>query len=250
VTSRDYLQLMKVVGIKQLKARLSEYVRLVKAGETVLVTERDEVVAELRPSRRQSPMADRLEELSKPWQLQARSAGRLNQRATGPGTAAAWGCRRGPRRRCSTICGRIVPDRTMEHGAALYLDTSVALRAPLEQGTPPEIGRRIAGAPALLTSHLVLVESARALLRIRLQGGVPETRLADARRELDELWNRCELWELTPAVCNLACLLAPDRPLRTLDTLHLATFLIARARIEGLELLSADRRVQEAANSA
>ena len=54
---------MKVVGIKQLKARLSEYVRLAKAGETVLVTERDEVVAELRPSRRQMPVADHLEEL-------------------------------------------------------------------------------------------------------------------------------------------------------------------------------------------
>ena len=54
---------MKVVGIKQLKARLSEYIRLAKAGETVLVTERDEVVAEIRPSQRQIPIADRLEEL-------------------------------------------------------------------------------------------------------------------------------------------------------------------------------------------
>jgi prevent-host-death family protein len=53
---------MKVVGIKQLKARLSEYLRLAKAGETVLVTERDEVVAELRPARRRPPIADRLEE--------------------------------------------------------------------------------------------------------------------------------------------------------------------------------------------
>ena len=54
---------MKVVGIKQLKARLSEYVRLAKAGETVLVTEGNEVVAELRPARRQPPVADRLEEV-------------------------------------------------------------------------------------------------------------------------------------------------------------------------------------------
>ena len=38
---------MKAVGVKVLKAKLSEYLRLVKAGETVLVTERDEVVAEL-----------------------------------------------------------------------------------------------------------------------------------------------------------------------------------------------------------
>ena len=54
---------MKVVGIQQLKARLSEYVRLARAGETVLVTERNEVVAELRPARRQRPVANRLEEL-------------------------------------------------------------------------------------------------------------------------------------------------------------------------------------------
>ncbi|MCU0724433.1 MAG: hypothetical protein MUE73_01385 [Planctomycetes bacterium] len=44
---------MKAVGIKNLKAKLSEYIRLAKAGETVLVTERDEVVAEIRPARRQ-----------------------------------------------------------------------------------------------------------------------------------------------------------------------------------------------------
>ncbi|MDH3404426.1 MAG: prevent-host-death protein [Acidobacteriota bacterium] len=44
---------MKAVGIKQLKARLSEYVRLARAGETVLVSDRDEVVAELGPPRHQ-----------------------------------------------------------------------------------------------------------------------------------------------------------------------------------------------------
>src|SRR5262249_30726597 len=54
VTTGDYLVRVKAVGIKDLKARLSEYVRLVKAGETILVTERDEVVAELRPAHRQA----------------------------------------------------------------------------------------------------------------------------------------------------------------------------------------------------
>ena len=42
---------MKAIGVKQLKARLSEYLRLVKAGETVLVTDRDQVVAEISPAR-------------------------------------------------------------------------------------------------------------------------------------------------------------------------------------------------------
>jgi antitoxin (DNA-binding transcriptional repressor) of toxin-antitoxin stability system len=38
---------MRAVGIKELKNRLSEYVRLAAAGERVLVTDRDRVVAEL-----------------------------------------------------------------------------------------------------------------------------------------------------------------------------------------------------------
>ena len=45
---------MKAVGVKQLKSRLSEYLRIVRGGETILVTDRDEVVAELRPARRQT----------------------------------------------------------------------------------------------------------------------------------------------------------------------------------------------------
>jgi antitoxin (DNA-binding transcriptional repressor) of toxin-antitoxin stability system len=54
---------MKSVGVKQLKSRLSEYLRLVRGGETVLVTDRDEVVAELRPARRRLGTADSLDEL-------------------------------------------------------------------------------------------------------------------------------------------------------------------------------------------
>jgi antitoxin (DNA-binding transcriptional repressor) of toxin-antitoxin stability system len=40
---------MRVVGLKVLKNRLSEYVRLAAGGERVLVTDRDRVVAELVP---------------------------------------------------------------------------------------------------------------------------------------------------------------------------------------------------------
>jgi len=40
---------MRAVGLKVLKNRLSEYVRLATNGETILVTDRDRVVAELVP---------------------------------------------------------------------------------------------------------------------------------------------------------------------------------------------------------
>jgi len=42
---------MRSVGLKVLKNKLSEYVRLAAGGETVLITDRDRVVAEIAPPR-------------------------------------------------------------------------------------------------------------------------------------------------------------------------------------------------------
>ena len=49
VAPGSHYSLVRSFGIKLLKNKLSEYVRAVSAGETVLVTDRDRVVAELRP---------------------------------------------------------------------------------------------------------------------------------------------------------------------------------------------------------
>ena len=40
---------MKAVGLRELKNRLGKYVRQVRLGESILVTDRGEVVAELGP---------------------------------------------------------------------------------------------------------------------------------------------------------------------------------------------------------
>jgi antitoxin (DNA-binding transcriptional repressor) of toxin-antitoxin stability system len=76
---------MKSVGVKQLKSRLSEYLRLVKQGEVVLVTDRDEVVAELRPARRNAPTADTVEEV-----LEALAERGEIMRAATPGGGRTW----------------------------------------------------------------------------------------------------------------------------------------------------------------
>ena len=47
---------MRSVGLKVLKNKLSEYIRLASSGETVLVTDRDRVVAELRPPQGRGPL--------------------------------------------------------------------------------------------------------------------------------------------------------------------------------------------------
>lgn len=51
VATGSYIISMRAVGIKTLKNKLSEYVRLAAAGETVLVADRDRIVAELVPPR-------------------------------------------------------------------------------------------------------------------------------------------------------------------------------------------------------
>ena len=78
VTTGSYHRKVKAVGVKILKAKLSEYLRLVKAGETVLITERDEVVAELRPAHRQnippSSLQDELERMADEGQVTLRAS--------------------------------------------------------------------------------------------------------------------------------------------------------------------------------
>ena len=133
--------------------------------------------------------------------------------------------------------------------ACLYLDPSAVLRAVLESGTSPDLEAQIAEASALITSRLSLVESARALHRLRQLGQLSETKLSDAERELSAVWARCELWELTALVCERARQVAPAKSLRTLDALHLATFVVARERIGDLQLVTADQRLRSALES-
>ena len=137
----------------------------------------------------------------------------------------------------------------MAAGPVLYLDSSAILRPVLERGLSPRVERQIGEADVLITSRLSLVETARAFLRVRLLGERPEAVVADAEREVQALWRRCEIWELTREVCDRAQVVAATSPLRSLDALHLATFSLARREIEGLAFLTADDRLREAAES-
>lgn len=51
VATGSYYPRVRAIGIKVLNSRLSEYVRLAASGETVLITDRSRVVAEMGPPR-------------------------------------------------------------------------------------------------------------------------------------------------------------------------------------------------------
>lgn len=84
------------------------------------------------------------------------------------------------------------------------------------------------------------------MLRLRVAAALSEDRIGQIRGELDALWARCGIWELTPIVCDTAASVAAGRPLRTLDALHLATYVVARQRFGDVVFLTADRRLAEA----
>lgn len=72
------------VGLKVLKNKLSEYVRRAAAGETVLITDRERVVAELVP-----PRSTRADSISDAVLAQAVREGLVTPAPLGPGAPPA-----------------------------------------------------------------------------------------------------------------------------------------------------------------
>lgn len=70
---------MRAVALKELEERVGEYVHLAERGETVLVTDRERVLAELVPPRRSvvplAPQAFLAEAVQKGWIQPASTVG-------------------------------------------------------------------------------------------------------------------------------------------------------------------------------
>jgi antitoxin (DNA-binding transcriptional repressor) of toxin-antitoxin stability system len=85
VVTRDYIALMRTIGIRALKAELSSAIRDVQRGEIFLVTDRGRVVAELR-----SPSSDAPQPPGTKRGLQSlATAGALRVAERAPGPYAA-----------------------------------------------------------------------------------------------------------------------------------------------------------------
>ena len=95
---------MRSIGIRALNSRLSEYVRLAASGETVLVTDRGRVVAEIGPPQegRSPVLADAMlaDAVRKGWLTPALSPGSEPPRG-GPPEAAL-----------SVLLGELAGDRS------------------------------------------------------------------------------------------------------------------------------------------
>jgi predicted nucleic acid-binding protein len=126
----------------------------------------------------------------------------------------------------------------------LYAESSAVLSWLLGEPSGPGVRQILAAADLVVTSELTMVECERVLIRATLTGDLSEAQAADRQavlRSVAEHWQRLALGG---EVLDRARRCFPAEPVRTLDALHLASALVARSALRGLEVLSLDRHVR------
>jgi predicted nucleic acid-binding protein len=129
---------------------------------------------------------------------------------------------------------------------SIFLETSALLAEVLGEPKGVFVKAKLKRAKRIIASRLIQVEAGRALLRIENDGAVPPLLVADLRRRLAAILPCLDLVELSKDICDLAAHVAPTRPLRSLDAIHLATYYKVREHDAEIRLLSLDQRLLDA----
>ena len=129
----------------------------------------------------------------------------------------------------------------------LYVESSAVLAWLLDESSADEVRRLLAGADLIFTSDLTLIECSRVLIRAVVLGELNEAEAADRRAHLANAAARWHVLHIASEIIDRARHPFPEEPIRTLDALHLASALTARATVTALEILSLDERVRKSA---
>lgn len=129
----------------------------------------------------------------------------------------------------------------------LYAESSAVLAWLLDEDSAADVRRSLAAAEIIVASDLTLIECDRVILRAAALGQLTEAEAADRRAHLTAAASQWQILRVAPEIVERARQPFPGEPIRTLDAIHLASVLVARAAIVGLRLLSLDDRVRKAA---
>jgi len=130
----------------------------------------------------------------------------------------------------------------------IYAESSAVLAWLLGEAEGEEIRRHLAGAEEVFTSVLTLVETDRVLIHAQVVEGVKEVDVVDRRRALARASRHWHLMQLHEEILDRARRPFPGEPVRTLDALHLASVLVARAIVPELAVLSLDSTIRRASD--
>jgi predicted nucleic acid-binding protein len=128
----------------------------------------------------------------------------------------------------------------------VYAESSAVLGWLLDEDSAPEVRRLLGAADFIITSDLTLIECDRVLLRAASIGELTEAEAADRRAHLVAAASHWHVLRIAPEIVDRARQPFPGEPIRSLDAIHLASALAARATSAGLGLLSLDDRIRRA----
>lgn len=131
----------------------------------------------------------------------------------------------------------------------LYAESSAVLAWLLGEERGEPVRRLLAEAESIVTSDLTLVECDRVLVRALHHGQIAEAVAADLRATLNAAALHWYRLRIADEIVERACRPFPGEPVRTLDALHLASALTARAAATGTAVLSLDDRIRLAARA-
>jgi len=130
---------------------------------------------------------------------------------------------------------------------SVYAESSAVLAWLLDEASGTDVREILTASEVVIASDLTLIECDRVLLRATVLGEVTEADAADRRGHLMAAASHWHVLRISPQIVARARQPFPGEPIRTLDALHLASALVARGTLPGLELLSLDERLRRAA---
>jgi len=129
----------------------------------------------------------------------------------------------------------------------VYAESSAVLAWLLDEPSGADVRQELTGAEVVIASDLTLIECDRVLMRAAVMGELTEADAADRRAHLVTAASHWHLLRIGPEIVERARQPFPGEPVRTLDAIHLASALMARGTLHGLELLTLDERIRRAA---
>jgi len=130
---------------------------------------------------------------------------------------------------------------------SVYAESSAVLAWLLGEDPGDQVRSLLAATDAVITSDLTLIECDRVLIRAAALQELPEADAADRHAHLAAASAHWHILRVGPDVVARARRPFPGEPIRALDAIHLASALMARSAVAGVELLSLDLRIRASA---
>lgn len=134
--------------------------------------------------------------------------------------------------------------------SAVFLDTSVIIAFLFDENSNHrelmKIDEVLRQSSFVIASRLLTLEVERTFLRARKMGVLDDHGLKSKRQLMRRNFSRMAFIEITREIIESASQIAPDSGLRSLDAIHLSTYLAVRQTDSDVKLLTIDKKMLSA----